>query len=87
VVWIWASMPDMVETERFFPVKGETPMCSEIRVCVCRRVWPTYNALQHWHLYKYTTCDLSSPGILSLNGKKLERRKEGRKTTRKEMCG
>jgi hypothetical protein len=26
-------MPDMVETERFFPVKAETPMCSEIRVC------------------------------------------------------
>ena len=29
-------MPDMVETERFFPVKGETPMCSEIRVCMCK---------------------------------------------------
>ena len=28
-------MPDMVETERFFPVKGETPMCSEIRVYIC----------------------------------------------------
>ena len=28
-------MPDMVETERFFPVKGETPICSEIRVCIC----------------------------------------------------
>ena len=25
---------DMVETERFFPVKGETPMCSEIRVFI-----------------------------------------------------
>jgi hypothetical protein len=25
--WIWArNMSDMVETERFFPVKGETPM-------------------------------------------------------------
>jgi hypothetical protein len=22
-------MPDMVETECFFPVKGETPMCSD----------------------------------------------------------
>jgi hypothetical protein len=28
-------MPDIVETESFFPVKGETPMCSEICVCVC----------------------------------------------------
>jgi hypothetical protein len=27
-------MPDMVETERSFPVKGETPMCSEIRLCI-----------------------------------------------------
>jgi hypothetical protein len=34
-MFIWASMPDMVETERFFPVKVETPMCSEIRMCVC----------------------------------------------------
>ena len=31
-------MPGMVETERFFSVKGETPMCSEIRVCICRAV-------------------------------------------------
>ena len=31
-------MPDMVETERFFPVKGETPMCSEMRVCMCTRI-------------------------------------------------
>jgi hypothetical protein len=37
----------MVEIERSFPVKGETPICSEIRVLMCRRLLPTYNALQH----------------------------------------
>ena len=38
---------DIMETERFFPVKGEIPICSEIRVWMCRRVLPTYNASQH----------------------------------------
>jgi hypothetical protein len=70
---LWASVLDMVEIERSFPVKGGTPICSEIRVWMCRRVWPTYNALQHWHVNWYTT-------FLYLNGKKLERRQEGRKT-------
>ena len=27
-----------VGTESLFPVLDETPMCSEIRVCICRRV-------------------------------------------------
>jgi hypothetical protein len=37
---------------------------SEIHVWMCRRVWPTYNALQHWHVNWYTTCHLRAIGIL-----------------------
>jgi hypothetical protein len=29
---LWASIPDMVEIERSFPVKGETAIYSEIHV-------------------------------------------------------
>ena len=28
----------LCETESLFPVLDETPICSEIRVCICRRV-------------------------------------------------
>ena len=52
--WWWVRTADICETESLFPVLGETPICSEIRVCICRRVWLTYNAPQHWHLYLYT---------------------------------
>ena len=56
--WWWVRTADICETESLLPVLDETPICSEIRACICRRVWPTYNAPHHWHLYLYTTCDL-----------------------------
>jgi hypothetical protein len=31
---------------------------SKASVWICRRVWPTYNALQHWHVNWCTTRDL-----------------------------
>ena len=39
------------------------------------------------HLYLYTTCDLISKGIRSLNGKKSGNLHVGRKTKRIEICG
>ena len=56
-VWAWILEVGNEVVARFLPVKGETPMCSEIRVCKWRRVWPKYNAPQHWHVYLYTTRD------------------------------
>jgi hypothetical protein len=35
------------------------------------------------NLWEWESCSM---GILSLNGKKLKRRQEGRKTTRMEIC-
>jgi hypothetical protein len=63
----------MVEIERSFPVKGETPICTY--TCVNVSAW----------LANIQLCDLRAMGILSLNGKKLERRQEGRKTTRMKI--
>jgi hypothetical protein len=69
------------------PVKAETPRCSETRVCRWRTVWPTYDAEQHRHLKEYTTQDLKALGILSLNKKKLHKRRVGRKTILMLICG
>ena len=70
----------------FFPVKGETPKCSKIRVWKWRRVWPTYNAL-HWHVNLWTTRDLRSLGTTSLKGKKSDSRRPDWKVMRSDKWG
>jgi hypothetical protein len=45
VVWIWASMPDMVELRTFLSSqRWNTHVFRDTRVYVSA-VWPTYNAL------------------------------------------
>ena len=48
----WARALEREFVASFIPVRGETSICSEIRVWKCWRVWPKYNALQHWHELK-----------------------------------
>ena len=74
VWWMWAWMLEREVVVSFLPVKGEIPMCSEIRVCKWRRVWPKYNAPQHWH-------------FLSLKGKKLDNYRPDWKIKHKETRG
>ena len=86
--WWWVRTTDICETKAYFQFWTKLPcICSEIRVCICQRVWPTYNAPQHWHLYLYTTCDLIAKEIRSLNGKKSHSLHVGRKTKRIDICG
>ena len=72
---------------RSLPVSNEIPKWSAIRVWMSRLVWPTYDALQHRHLKRYTTRDFRPLGILSLKEKKCARRSDGRKTKRTEIWG
>ena len=62
----WERMLDDMGLVLFRPVRGETPKCSETRVCRWRAVWPIYDAEQQRHLKEYTTLDLRAFGILSL---------------------
>ena len=64
---------DEVAMAHFLPVRADTPKWSETCVCRWQAVWPTYNALQHWHLKELTTWDLKPLGTLSLRVKKWER--------------
>lgn len=64
-----ARIADMNYTASFFPVLDQTPICSEIYVWICHRVWPTYNVPQHWDFNLYTTCELIAKGIRYFKGK------------------
>jgi hypothetical protein len=61
------------------PVRGETPKCSNTRVCKWRTVWPKFVAEKQRHVKEYTTQDLKALGILSLKVKSWDKRKVGRK--------
>jgi hypothetical protein len=64
----WERILDMVGIVGLLlllPVRGETPMCSDTRVCK----WPKYVAEQQRHVKEYTTQDLKALGILSLKVK------------------
>jgi hypothetical protein len=76
----WERILDMVGLLLLLPVRGETPKCSETRVCKWRTVWPKYVAEQQRHVKEYTTQDLKALGILSLKAKSWDKRKVGRKT-------
>jgi hypothetical protein len=76
----WERTLDMVGLLLLLPVRGETPKCSDTRVCKWRTVWPKYVAEQQQHVKEYTTQDLKALGILSLKVKSWDKRKVGRKT-------
>jgi hypothetical protein len=76
----WERIVDMVGLLLLLPVRGETPKCSDTRVCKWRTVWPKYVAKQQRHVKAYTTQDLKALGILSLKVKSWDKRKVGRKT-------
>jgi hypothetical protein len=58
----WERILDMARLLLLCPVRGETPKCSDTRVC-------KYVAEQQRHVKEYTTQDLKALGILSLKVK------------------
>ena len=68
----WSRAPQLLTGLTFFPVSGETPMCSPDLISTCLIPSPQWDSLQrsHWHLQTFP--DIRSLGIRSLNGKQLE---------------
>ena len=78
----WERILDMVGLLLLLPVRGETPKCSDTRVCKWRTVWPKYVAEQQRHVKEYTTQDLKALGILSLKVKSWDKRSKNDKDGR-----
>ena len=80
----WILERDVVAN--FLPVKGETSMCSEIRVCIWYHVWSKYSALQHWHV-------ICKQYAIPVTWELVLERKETRKSSsrlilkRSDICG
>ena len=61
---MWARTLEREFVASFLPIRGKTSVCSEIRV------WPKYNALQHWHKYLQIIRNLISLWIQPLKESK-----------------
>ena len=81
----WERTLERESVASFLPVNGETPLCSEIKKIP--RVWPKYNALEHWQKYLQIIRNLINLGVWSWKGKKRDNRLPDWKMKRTVTCG